>query len=112
MRVNKWTFSFFCETLGPNIKEFDTPITTSVDVETKIVIIIAKLATCNTLFMIGYLYDIAESTASIVVWEWCKAIKDKLLLIVIEKMIIEKTKKISTEFEAIKNKPYVIFLRQ
>ena len=43
--------------------------------------------------MIGYLYDIVESTASIVVREWCKAIKDKLLPIVIEKMILKKTKK-------------------
>lgn len=78
---------------GPNIKKYDTPITTSVDVQIKIVVILAKLATGNTLFMIGYLYDIAESTASIVVREWCKAIKDKLLPIVIEKIIIEKMKK-------------------
>ena len=67
MRVNKETFFFLYETLRPNIKKIDTPMIASVDVETKIVIIIAKLATCNTLFMIGYLYDIAESTASIVV---------------------------------------------
>ena len=108
MRVNKDTFSFLCETLGPNIKKFDTPMTANVDVETRVVVVLVMLATCNTLSMIGDLYGIAESTASVIVRECCKAIKEQLLSIVIEKMNPEKMKTISTEFEAIRGIPYVI----
>ena len=108
MRVNKKTFSFLCETLGPSIKKFDTPMTTSVDVETRVVVTLARLATGNTLSMIGYLYGIAEITASVIVRECCKAIKEQLLPIVIEKMNPEKMKIISTEFGVIRGIPYVI----
>jgi hypothetical protein len=76
MRVNKEIFSFLCETLGPNIKKFDTPMTASVDVETRVVVTLARLATGNTLSMIGGFNGIAESIASVIVRECCKAIKD------------------------------------
>ena len=102
MTVNKETFLFLCEKLGPNIKKFDTPMTANVDVETIVVVTLARLATDNTLFMIGDLYGIVKSIVSVVVRECCKAIKDELLSFVIEKIRI-----ISTEFEAIKNIPYV-----
>jgi hypothetical protein len=108
MRVNKETFLFLYETLGPSIKDFDTPMTTSVDVESIVVVILARLATSNTLYMIGDLYGIVESTISVIIRECCKAIKDQLLLIVIEKLTSEKMKTISIEFEEIKCIPYVI----
>ena len=58
MRVNKQAFSFLCETLGPNIKKFDTPMTTNVDLERRIVVTLARLAIGNTLSMIGDSYGI------------------------------------------------------
>ena len=108
MRVNKEVFLFLCETLGPSIKKNDTAMTASIDVETRVAVTLARLATGNTLSMIGDLYGIAESTASVIVRECCKAIKDQLLPIVVEKMNPEKMKRISTEFEAIRGIPYVI----
>jgi hypothetical protein len=83
-------------------------MTTSVDVETIVVVTLARLATSDTLFMIGDLYGIAKSIASVIVRGCCKAIKDQLLPIVIEKMKYEKMKTIYTEFEAIRGIPYVI----
>ena len=84
MRVNKKICLFLCETLGPSIKKIDTPITASVDVETIVVDTLARFAIGNTLSMIGDLYGIAESTASVIVKECCKIIKYQLLPIVIE----------------------------
>ena len=60
MRVNKNTFSFLCETLGPSIKKFDTPMITSVNVDTIVVVTLARLATGNTLSMIEDLYGIVK----------------------------------------------------
>lgn len=79
MKVNKKIFSLLCETLGPNIKKFDNPMTASVDVETRVVTL-ARLATGNTLFMIGDLYGIAESTAFIIVRECCRLSKNSFCL--------------------------------
>jgi hypothetical protein len=80
MRVNKETFSLLCEILGPNIKKIDIPMTTSVDVETRVVVTLARLATGNTLSMIGDLYGIAESTAFIIVRECCRLSKNSFCL--------------------------------
>ena len=67
-------------------------MTASVDVETIVDVTLARLATGNTLSMIGDLYGIAENTAFVIVRECCKALKEQLLLIVIEKMNLEKMK--------------------
>ena len=103
MRVNKETFSFLCETLRPSIKKFDTPMTASVDAETRVAVTFARLATGNTLSMIGDLYGIDASTAFVIVRICYKAIKEQLLPIVIEKMNPKKMKTISTEFEVIRH---------
>ena len=89
MRINKETFLFLCKILAPNIKKFDTPMTASVDIEIKVVVTFARLATGNTLSMIGNLYGLDESTVSVIVRECCKTIKDQLLPIVIEKMSLQ-----------------------
>ena len=67
MRVNKETFFFLYETLRPNIKKIDTPMIASVDVETRVVDTLVRLAMVNTLSMIRDLYIITESTTSIIV---------------------------------------------
>ena len=72
MRINKQTFFFVCEILGPCIKKHDTLMTASVDVETRVVVTLARFAIGNTLSMIGDLYGIVESTTSVIIQEWCR----------------------------------------
>ncbi len=69
MRINKQTFFFVCEILGPCIKKHDTLMTASVDVETRVVVTLARFAIGNTLSMIGDLYGIVESTTSVIIQE-------------------------------------------
>ena len=69
IKINKETFSLLCEILGPSIKKFDTPMTPNVDIATKVVVTLARLATGNKLSMIGDLYGIAQSTASVIIRE-------------------------------------------
>lgn len=85
MRINNETFSFLCGPLGPNVNKFDTPMIASNDVETRVLDILVRVATSNTLSMIEDLYGIAGNIALIIVRECCKTIKDQLLSIVIEK---------------------------
>ena len=56
MKVNKQTFFFLCETLGPFLKKFHILMIASVDVEIGVVVILAKLANDNTLSMVRDLY--------------------------------------------------------
>ena len=74
----------------PKIKKIDTSMTSSVYVETWIALIIARLATDNSLSIIGDLYTMSESTTLVIVQECCKAIKIYLLPIVINKIIPNK----------------------
>ena len=74
-RINEESFIFLCETLGPSIKKFHTPMIASVDVETIVVVTFARLETRNTLSMIDNLYG---STASIIVQECCNVINTPL----------------------------------
>ena len=80
-------------------------MTKSIDVETRLAV---TLATGNTLSMIGDLYGLGISTTSVIVRECCKAIKDHLLPIVIEKSTPENMKRRAVEFESLHGIPYVI----
>ena len=108
LRVNKQTFFFLCQFLEPYIQKKNTQMTRSIDVETRVAVTLARLATGNTLSMIGDLYGTAESTVSVIVRECCKAIKDHLLPIVIEKLTSENMKRRATEFESLQGIPYII----
>jgi len=46
-----------CEIIEPSIKKIDTLMTTSVNIEIRVAVTLARLATSNSLFMIGDLYD-------------------------------------------------------
>ena len=67
LRINKESFFFMCQFLEPHIKKKDTQMTESIDVQTRIAVTLVRLATGNTLSMIGDLYGIAESTTSVIV---------------------------------------------
>jgi len=67
LKVNWVTFSFLCEILKPSIKKIDTLMTTSVDIETRVAMTLAKVLISNSLFMIGDLYGIVQSTTFVIV---------------------------------------------
>ena len=106
--MNKETFFFLCQFLEPHIGKKNTHMTKSIDVETRLAVILPRLATSNTLSMIGDLYGLGICTTFVIVRECCKAIKDHLLPIVIEKSTPENMKRRAAEFESLHGIPYVI----
>ena len=108
LRVNKESFFFLCQFLEPHIKKKNTQMTKSIDVQTRVAVTLSRLATGNTLSMIGDLYGIAQSTTSIIVRECCKAIKKHLLPRVIEKLSPQNMKTRAAEFESLQGIPYII----
>ena len=75
MRVNKQTFFFLCQILGPIIGKITISMNPSIDVESYIAITLHRLITRNTLSTIADLYGIGESITSVIVQECYGAIK-------------------------------------
>ena len=55
-RINKETFFFLCQFLKPHMRKKNTQMTKGIDVQTRVAVTLARLATGNTLPMIGDLY--------------------------------------------------------
>jgi len=87
MRVSQFTFQYLCTLLGPALKKKDIHFKESISVEQKISIILSRLATCNSLQMIGDLFGAGLNMTSITVRDCCEAIKIHL-----RPLIFKKTK--------------------
>lgn len=108
LRVNKQTFSFLCQILGPTIGKITTLMNPSVYVESCIAAILHRLAIRNTLSIIVDLYGIGESTTSVIVQECYEAIKFHLKPLTIDILTKEWITANSKEFEALHGIPYNI----
>ena len=108
LRINKETFQFLCQVLDQHIRKKNTQMNESIDVQTRVALILSRLATGNSLSMIGDLYKKAMSTTFVIVSQCCEAIKKHLLPHVIEKMTFENMKKKTTEFNFLQDIFYII----
>jgi hypothetical protein len=108
LKINKQTFFFLCQILRPTIGKMTTPLNPVIDVETRVAVTLHRLATGNTLATIADLYGIGESTASVIVREFCEAMKFHLKPLTIEMLTKERIIAISKEFEAINGIPYIL----
>ena len=108
MRVDTSTFHYLCTLLGPILKKKDTHFRESISVERKIAITLSRLATGNSLQMIGDLFGVGLSTTSIIVRECCKAIRIHLRPLVFKKPTLPWMKEISKGFEALHGIPFIL----
>jgi len=79
------TFQYLCSLLGPVLKKKDTHLRESIIMERRIAIIFSRLATDNSLQMVGDLFGVGLSTTSIIVRECCEAIRIHLRPLVFKK---------------------------
>jgi hypothetical protein len=80
----------------------------NIPVKVIVAMTLTKLGSGNSLQMCGEVYGIAESMASIIVREFCVAIKKHLKLLVIPKLTKNKIKEITTSFECLYEIPYIV----
>jgi hypothetical protein len=80
----------------------------NIPVETKVTMALAKLGNENSLKMCGEVYGIAKSMTSIIVREFCVAIRNHLKPLVIPKLTINKIKETITDFECLHGTPYIL----
>ncbi len=79
----------------------------SILVEARVTMVLARLGNGNSLQMCGEVYGIAEST-SIIMREFCVAIRKHLKPLVIPKLIRNKIKEITIGFECLHGIPYIL----
>jgi hypothetical protein len=75
---------------------------------TIVVMVLARLGNGNSSQMCGEVYGIVESTKSIIVKEFCVAIRKSLKPLVILKLSRNKIKKITICFECLHEIPYIL----
>jgi hypothetical protein len=76
--------------------------------EVIVVMAFARLGNGNSLQMCGEVYGIAKSTTSIIVREFCVAMKKNLKPLVILKLTRNKIKKITIDFKCLHGIPYIL----
>ena len=77
-RVTHNTFRFLCERLGPYLNKKNTRFRVTVPVQDRIAMSLHRLGSGDGLQTIGDLYKVHKSTLSIVVREFCRAVRKHL----------------------------------
>ena len=72
------TFRFLCERLGLYLNKEDNHFRVTVPVQEKIAMLLHRLGSGNGLQTIGDFYRVYKNTLSIIVREFCKAVKKYL----------------------------------
>ena len=86
----------------------DTHLRHCIPVETRVAVALARIGTGNCFQMYEEVYGMAESTTSLIIREFCAAIRVYLKAIVIEKPTTRKIIQMAREFEELHGIPYVI----
>jgi hypothetical protein len=107
-RLHQSTFHYLCSIVAPSLARKDTHLRESISLETRVAISLSRLSTGNTLQMYGKVYGISRSSASIIVREFCVAIKKYLKPLVIRKQTESSLRTMAVEFEKLYGIPYII----
>ena len=99
--VNLFTFKYLCNLLGPVLGKKNTRLRNSVSVECRVAITLYHLGSSNTLIMIADLFGLRESTTSIIIREYCGAIRILLKPLVFKRPTLVWMKEIAAKFEAL-----------
>ena len=83
--VNLSTFKYLCNLLGPVLGKKNTHFRVSILVEYRVAITFYRLESDDTLIMIADIFRVGENTTSIIVKEYCEAIRILLKPLVFKK---------------------------
>ena len=75
MRMDVSTLKYLCSILAPDLQRRDTNMRLAIPVQVKVVVLISRLATSNSMQCIADLYRIGLSSSQIAVSEFCGALK-------------------------------------
>lgn len=90
------------------MKKKNTRFRESISVECRVAVTLSRLASGNSLSMIGDVYGIGLSTTSTIVRECCEAIKTHLRPLVFPKPTLARMKEIANGFEALHDIPFIL----
>ena len=93
---------------GAYFEEKDTHFRENICVKCRVAIILSRLATDNSLRMIGDVYNIGLNTTSTIVRECCEAIRIHLQPLVFPKPTFARMKVIACGFEALHNIHFIL----
>ena len=102
------TFDYLCGILSLSLSCLDTKYRASIPLRNQVTLSLNRLSSDNSLRGCAKTYGIHESTPSIIVREFCAAIKKHLKPLVIEKQFKTTLSRIAAEFEELRGLPYVI----
>ena len=98
-RVTYTTFRFLCEKLGLYLKKKDTRFRIMVSVQERIAMSLHRLASGDGLQTIGNLYGVHKSILSILVREFCRAVKKYLQPIFVQILSESQFRVLASKFE-------------
>jgi hypothetical protein len=107
-RLHRSTFHYLCSIVAPSLVREDTHLRESILLEIRVAISLSRLSIGNILQMYGEVYGISRSSASIIVREFCVAIKKHLKPLVIRKQTESSLRAIAFEFEKSHGILYII----
>ena len=102
------TFDYLCGILSPSLSRLDTKYRASIPLRNQIVLSLNRFNSSNSLRGYTETYGIHESTASVIVREFCAIIEKHLKPLVIEKQSKTTLSRIAPKFEELRGLPYVI----
>ena len=102
------TFDYLCGILSPSLSRLNTKYRACIPFRNWVALSLNKLSSGNSLHGCAETYGIHESTASIIVREFCAPIEKHLKSLVIEKQSKTTLSRIVVEFEELRRLPYVI----
>ncbi len=106
-RLNFYIFEFLCQKLRASLQCKDTHFILTISLETKVVVL-ACLGNGKFLQMVGEVYGITKSTASIIVQKVCETISRHLKPIIFMKPTTIRIKRMISKFEALHHIPYIV----
>ena len=102
------TFDYLCGILSSSLSRLDTKYRACIPLRNRVALSLNRLSSGNSLRGCAETYGIHESTASIIVKEFCAAIEKHLKPLVIEKQSKTTLSRIATKFEELRGLRYVI----
>lgn len=102
------TFDYLCGILSPSLRREDTKFRVAIPLRNRVALSLNRLSSGNSLRGCAEIYGIHESTASIIVRDFCAAIEKHLKPLVIEKLSRNSLCRIAAEFEDLRGLPYVM----
>lgn len=99
------TFEYLCGVLVPSLYRVDTNMRCAIPLKARVALSLCRLSSGNSLRGCTEIYGVHDSTASIIIREFCVAVEKHLKPLVSEKQTASTLKRIAAEFEELRSIP-------